>query len=666
MKKIISFFLAIVLACAMTTSSLATQSDGFLPEADFGSTDEFSTGLADGEHDTGLIFNDETVEDGDSAVLAGEGDVDTVSMGQEGGIADDGLFDTVLSEENAVSPAQGIARAAASSYISDGLYVPVGGGNGSASSPAWTYVNASRNGLYVYRNAETFASEYKSYSTYKPVLFGEVINIKPGSYSISMGEAYYLGNANDGTQKFDATRSRPKQWDFTNIRGDCRVTTSEFDYMADSSFGPYQWDYVNIENAELGDVIGIKMWKSADSMYWPIGYLVVGPRLSGSLEIYDGETNVSQQALSVKISSNGDSSLDLSGHTSIAGERYEPGDAEVTWSSSNKDIAAVSSSGVVTPKKVGTVTITASWPDKYFKCSNTVTVNVEVNQPPVITDVTVDPPSGVATVTATDDRDTDVLKYGYSDSSDDMPSTWQDSNEFKGLLGRKWFWAKDTEEAVSAPYEKFVYGNADIVESELVGLKTEYFVGDKIDVDGAYLVLKFSNGDTQEIPVTEDMLSDYDNMTPGPEDITVTYGDIVKPATVNFHPLDFSVEFPDEITIRINEDGTPVVEGEYSINNNSSFAIKVTGIQVIGKGGWNIFNPREIPMEDNTKALIFTINGCPTGEAGSIDTSNASWIIAANKSLPLHISVQVPNQTSLEPGVIYKVATVEWTADWSK
>lgn len=617
MKKVMSLLLAIALVCSMATGSLAL-------------ADEYGPGQEDVTSD-GISFD----------VDAASADLSTRAGAQ--------------------------AR-----YFSSGLYVPVGGGNGSASSPAWTYVNASRNGLYVYRNAETFAYEYRSNSTYKPVLFGDVINIKPGSYSISMGEAYYLGDASDGTQKFDATRSRPKQWVFTNIRGDCRVSTSEFDYMADSSFGPYQWDYVDIENAELGDVIGIKMWKSADQMWWPIGYLVVGPRLSGSLEIYDGETDVSQQSLSVKISQNGDSLLDLSGHTSIAGERYEPGDAEVTWSSSNKDVATVSSSGVVTPKKVGTVTITASWPDEYFRCSNTVTVKVEVNQPPVITDVQLDPVSGVSVVTATDDHDADVLKYGYSDSKDAVPDVWQDSNEFTGLLGQKWFWAKDTEDAVSKPYEKFVYGNADIVDSELVGLKTEYFVGDKIDVDGASLVLKFSNGDTLEIPVTEDMLSDYDNTVPGPEDITVTYGDIVKPATVNFHKLDFLVEFPDEIAIRIDENGNPVVDGDYVIKNNSSFAVKVTGIRVTGKDGWSIFDSGEIgdrptvdSMPDNTKALLLTINGCSTGAAGSIDTDNAVWTIDVGETLPLRVNAQFPAQTELEPGTVYTIASIDWTADWS-
>lgn len=122
-------------------------------------------------------------------------------------------------------------------------------------------------------------------------------------------------------------------------------------------------------------------------------------------------------------------------------------------------------------------------------------------------------------------------------------------------------------------------------------------------MNGVRLVLSFSNGDTLEIPVTEDMLSGYNNTVPGTEDIMVIYKNIVKPAIANFSDWGFSVTFPDEITIRIDETGKPVVDGEYVIKNNAIQPIKVTAIQVTAESEWSISS------DDEYKNLIVDEDG---------------------------------------------------------
>ena len=47
--------------------------------------------------------------------------------------------------------------------------------------------------------------------------------------------------------------------------------------------------------------------------------------------------------------------------------------ADVVWSTSNKSVATVSSKGKVTAKKAGSVTITAKYDGKKYKCKITVT-----------------------------------------------------------------------------------------------------------------------------------------------------------------------------------------------------------------------------------------------------------------------------------------------------
>ena len=54
--------------------------------------------------------------------------------------------------------------------------------------------------------------------------------------------------------------------------------------------------------------------------------------------------------------------------------------------------------------------------------------------------------------------------------------------------------------------------------------KTEYIVGEALDLDGGVLRLSFDNGSTEEIPLTAEMISGYDSGVIGIQTLTVSYG----------------------------------------------------------------------------------------------------------------------------------------------
>lgn len=62
--------------------------------------------------------------------------------------------------------------------------------------------------------------------------------------------------------------------------------------------------------------------------------------------------------------------------------------------------------------------------------------------------------------------------------------------------------------------------------------KTTYFVGERLELDGASLIVDYETKTNQSVELLESMLSAYDTTTPGEQVITVTYGEMTAEFTI--------------------------------------------------------------------------------------------------------------------------------------
>lgn len=66
--------------------------------------------------------------------------------------------------------------------------------------------------------------------------------------------------------------------------------------------------------------------------------------------------------------------------------------------------------------------------------------------------------------------------------------------------------------------------------------KTDYLIGDEIDTTGGVLLIKYDDLTEEEVPITKNMLSGYDNTYVGEQNVTVTYSTVSQTFRVTFYP----------------------------------------------------------------------------------------------------------------------------------
>ena len=81
--------------------------------------------------------------------------------------------------------------------------------------------------------------------------------------------------------------------------------------------------------------------------------------------------------------------------------------------------------------------------------------------------------------------------------------------------------------------------------------KTDYYVGEALVVSGS-LKTFYDSTTFDLVPITEDMVSDFDTSLPGDVIVKVTYGDFVASVPIRVHPIN-------AVSLSINEDTFPTV-----------------------------------------------------------------------------------------------------------
>ena len=195
----------------------------------------------------------------------------------------------------------------------------------------------------------------------------------------------------------------------------------------------------------------------------------------------------------------------------------------VVWSSSNPEIASVNAEGIITALNPGSAVITATTEDGGYTAECEISVlerkveSIEIIEEPIKTTYIqnyeeLDVTGGKIRLTYNDGTTEEI------DMTKEMVSGFDNTT-----LGPQTLTV--TYEGNTAIFE------VTIIEKELVSIeiaqqpnKTTYIQNyEELDVTGGKIRLTYNDGTTEEIDMTKEMASGFDNTIVGPQTLTVTY-----------------------------------------------------------------------------------------------------------------------------------------------
>ena len=195
----------------------------------------------------------------------------------------------------------------------------------------------------------------------------------------------------------------------------------------------------------------------------------------------------------------------------------------VVWSSSNPEIASVNEEGIVTALNPGSAVITATTEDGGYTAECEISVlerkveSIEIIEEPIKTTYIqnyeeLDVTGGKIRLTYNDGTTEEI------DMTKEMASGFDNT-----IVGPQTLTV--TYEGKTATFE------VTIIEKELVSIeiaqqpnKTAYIQNyEELDVTGGKIRLTYNDGTTEEIDMTEDMVTGFDNTQLGPQTLTVSY-----------------------------------------------------------------------------------------------------------------------------------------------
>ena len=109
--------------------------------------------------------------------------------------------------------------------------------------------------------------------------------------------------------------------------------------------------------------------------------------------------------------------------------------------------------------------------------------------------------------------------------------------------------------------------------------KAEYMIGEALSTEGGRLLITYSDGSTQELPITTDMVSGFDSAVPGEQKLTVTYEG--KTATFTVVVKEKAAEKPESETEAVKEQKDPASEQQQQSNTGPSTGESASSIPAI-------------------------------------------------------------------------------------
>lgn len=128
----------------------------------------------------------------------------------------------------------------------------------------------------------------------------------------------------------------------------------------------------------------------------------------------------------------------------------------------------------------------------------------------------------------------------------------------------------------------------------------------------------------------------------------------------------FSVTIPASLSIAMAENGAITTATNASIVNNSTAAVKVSGVTVTAENGWTLvpFNYNMAAAKVDSKLIGFSINNAKTVKNGKTDALSIGngWSIAKGASLPLSYDavISATSTAITKQNVLTLVFVVNW------
>ena len=193
----------------------------------------------------------------------------------------------------------------------------------------------------------------------------------------------------------------------------------------------------------------------------------------------------------------------------------------VKWSSSNEKVATVNN-GVVTAISEGTATITVTTDDGAKKATCNVKVlekdvkKIEVKKAPTKTTYIkgekIDVSGGIITVIYEDDTTKDA------EITEDMVTGYD-----KNMLGEQTLTV--TLKGNTTTFKITVKNDITGIKIKSLPTKTTYIKGEDLDLTGGEITVTYEDGSTNDVNITENMVTGYNKDTLGEQLITITYAE---------------------------------------------------------------------------------------------------------------------------------------------